>query len=446
MTDHGPISEYKYEQSNNNTEPRQQTMHVDIGFFNNNMFLVTVVKPLNLVMSTYIDDKSTNTLIEALNNQVEILGTYKYRVISIISDNEANFRKILYVNGIKMKYTTSKDGTVERAIRTLKNRVRALLAGLPFNANNMFIREAVKYTTKCINMLPRTSGINNVPAREVVTGIKLNHKDLKIGFGDYAQVYKKGIKKNSILEEHSVGCISLGPTFNGYGGIRFYNPMTKSEIQSNNYKILPHTQQIIDLLNELSTNENCDKDIESENMITKQNEHTQSIISEIKNNEDNISYNNNIQSLLKPIISDIDINNNKVNNDNDINNNNIDNDNDNDNDTKSLQNIPIVKNDENSDNFDDINEEIVLQMTVKEALSKDYEFTTQALETEVKQLVNKNVFIPVHYRDIPLIHTSNILPCIIRVKEKLDENGEIIKYKGRICAGGHKMDKSLFGM
>jgi hypothetical protein len=115
----------------------EQKMHAHIFFAAGYAFEITIVHPIGHIICSYLDKTDTPTLRRTLRIH---LGTYGQRRISIrhiYSDNEkgilcmgqdfAGAGITLHLAGPGMHIHT-----VERAIRTIKEGVRGLLAGLPY--------------------------------------------------------------------------------------------------------------------------------------------------------------------------------------------------------------------------------------------------------------------------------------------------------------------------
>jgi hypothetical protein len=171
----------------------------------------------------------------------------------LISDNENNFSSIGNINGIFVQNTTSKDGDIERNIRYIKEKLRALVTSLPFNMCSYLLKEAIKYSTTMINLLPRESGVSEynskvyLPAREALMGYKLDYKQLTLKFGSYCEVYNNNhaINKNSIIKPRTLACIALKPLLNGFGSWIFHCLATNRTIESNKFQELPMPTELI---------------------------------------------------------------------------------------------------------------------------------------------------------------------------------------------------------
>ena len=430
MKCHDPVKRVSYEQSNDLKSNRLQNLHADISFFNNIMFLTTVVKPLDLVISTHLQNKSSQCIIDAFTEQINVLRSYDYEVNEIFTDNEANFRSIFKVNGVNLITTPSKEAIAENIVKTLKERVRSYLASLPYDLNQTLLIELVKCITTMLNVLPRNN--KTTSSRELLTGIKLHYDDIKYEFGSYAQVYDRNSVKNNILHERSYGCILLYPCFNGYKSYFFYNPTTNTIITSNNFQILPIPTEMVMKLNELA-------DGKDEN--TESNE---DVSDKTHNDNKNVEINSNI--------SNINENNTNTNNDDNISNNenphnsnviNVLNDHIN---QKKLIDVSSEHVDEEMQMINE-NDDVayVFNMSIKKATSINEKLTNNALVKEIEQLINKQVFEPISFNDIPDKYTSNIIPCITNIREKFDEKNILTTFKARICADGSKIDKAIYG-
>jgi hypothetical protein len=67
-----------------------------------------------------------------------------------------------------------------------------------------------------------------------------------------------------------------------------------------------------------------------------------------------------------------------------------------------------------------------------------------ALLDELKNMVEKGVFVPVYYEDLNEEERKNIIPSLAFIKQKFHADGSKDKVKVRVVAGGHKQDRTLF--
>lgn len=110
----------------------------------------------------------------------------------------------------------------------------------------------VDYVVMAINMFPKTTSIDKISPREYFLGRKINYKtDLRITFGEYAQVSIPNIVSNDPRVPRTEGAIALLPTGNREGSIWFYLLGTGSIVRRQNFTTLPIPQEVIDRLNNM---------------------------------------------------------------------------------------------------------------------------------------------------------------------------------------------------
>ena len=447
MVDKGPQPRLQMEKTSQNIGSRDVCMYVDFGFFDGTTFLVVVLKPINLIITIHMVDRKTTTIIDQLESVVNEMSLRGFKTVEIRTDDESCFKKIAYVADIPVNSDPNKEAVVERAIRLVKERVRSKLASLPYLCCTRLIIEAVNAATTAINLIPRSSGVG-VSAREAFTGVKADYRNIKYGFGDYVQVYNKNIKrKNAIYEERSYGGVLVRPTFSDYGSWKIFNPVTGKTVISNNFKLLPMPDEMVEHLNgmrakEESTgmtndDESClydDFDID----VDVQCSPDESVVEEIPV-VDGVA--DDSGEVIAPAI--ITSNNDTMpelieyDGDSDI---------DDDDDEIDDNSYTAPENDEQPETMEWNDIVMLQQMTVKHAMRVDPEFTDAAVRKEINQLIDKDVFVPIDMEaNKSNISRRRIIPCITRIREKENPDGTIKNYKGRICAGGHMMDKKLYG-
>jgi len=244
----------------------EQQLHVDILFIDGEAFLMSVSKPLGLVMVHRLGDeadlktnRSTNMVRSKLFSQInEYLG-YQFKVTDILSDGEGAVSKVsneLASKGIIMNRAGPGQHVpvIENMIRQLKERVRAVLYSLPYTLPASFMKHLVKFITICINVVPSHTRADSVSPREAFTGLKMNCKtDLRVGFGDYVQATIPD--PDNTMKERTDGAIALYPAGNSNGGWYFYNLKTKSVFMRNHFTIIPMDSAVIDHMNDLASNQ-----------------------------------------------------------------------------------------------------------------------------------------------------------------------------------------------
>ncbi len=88
--------------------------------------------------------------------------------------------------------------------------------------------------------------------------------------------------------------------------------------------------------------------------------------------------------------------------------------------------------------------EYALTISVKAAIRDYGDSGTQTIEKEMGQMLSKQVFHPVRASGLSPSQLRRIIPCKLFIKEKTDPHGVFDKLKGRLVAGGHRQDKTLY--
>jgi hypothetical protein len=112
---------------------------------------------------------------------------------------------------------------IERQIRVVKERARAIWSTLPFNAiQNRMIVELVTFVMLWLNAFPPSSGVSKTYSpRTIMTGTTLDYsKHCKLTFGAYVETHEENNPTNN-MKERTRAAICLGPTTNFQGSYKF---------------------------------------------------------------------------------------------------------------------------------------------------------------------------------------------------------------------------------
>ncbi|MEM9592233.1 MAG: reverse transcriptase domain-containing protein, partial [Pseudomonadota bacterium] len=128
---------------------------------------------------------------------------------------------------------------IERHVRTLKERCRAVYNSLPYRRMpKRMVIELVYAMTFWLHAFPARDGVSEtVSPRELVTGIVLDaNKHCRIPFGAYAQTHEE---HDNTMASRTVGAIALRPTGNAQGGYLFYSLQSGRCINRNHWTEVP---------------------------------------------------------------------------------------------------------------------------------------------------------------------------------------------------------------
>jgi hypothetical protein len=141
---------------------------------------------------------------------------------------------------------------IERKIRVIKERVRAVRYSVPCNALPAMVTiHSVLFVTKQLNLFPVKGGISGWSPKQIMTGEVVHYKFCSIPFGCYCQISEEGTPRNSMLAR-TRGAIALGPSGNVQGGHKFFALDTKSVVVRRQWVRLPMTAAVIARLERLA--------------------------------------------------------------------------------------------------------------------------------------------------------------------------------------------------
>ena len=131
-------------------------------------------------------------------------------------------RGMLDTHGIHLNIAARSEHvpTVERRIRAIKDRIRALRHSLPFTILPKFlIVVLVKFVVRWMNAFPTTTSISELSPRTIITGLHADYTiHCKLLFGSYVQTHEHNGTMHNSMEERTLGGIAMGPSDNKQGG------------------------------------------------------------------------------------------------------------------------------------------------------------------------------------------------------------------------------------
>ena len=165
-----------------------QIIHMDIMQFARQLYLIAVDDYCGFVTTVLLSDKRQATVEEAISKIINVYKSGGHKISTFRSDSEAVFISCEDFIG-SMKATLylaapeNHDHVVERAIRTIKDKTRALIYNLPFLLPVWTWRFGIEYAVLGINSVPNTNTGVRSPT-EFVTGKKLIYdQDIRASFG-----------------------------------------------------------------------------------------------------------------------------------------------------------------------------------------------------------------------------------------------------------------------
>lgn len=224
----------------------------DIMFVDEIPFLIAISRAIQLITCVVLNDRSGGTLLAQLKRMVSAYTQRGFAVKTLITDGERGFSAIaheLREMGITHNPSAKNDhaAEAERAIRTIKERVRGYVNTLPYTKLPTAMKiQLVYHTVFWVNSFPKRSGVSDTMSpREIVKGVKIDFaRDCALPFGAYVQLHEKHTPSNA-LKPRTTGAICVGPAGNAQGDMYFYSLSTRVVRTGSSWTELPVPDDVI---------------------------------------------------------------------------------------------------------------------------------------------------------------------------------------------------------
>jgi hypothetical protein len=244
-------------------------LSMDIMHVNGIKFLISHSKHIGLLQTYCVRKNNRDAILSCI---LKMIQTYKSRGIFTVVTMEADgaFKSIkhdLQDDPYRIELTTCDADrhieTIERQIRFVKERIRAVRMMMPYKKiPKRFTIEMVHRVTMLINSLPKQNGLHSVMSpREIVTGKKFRCPSIRIG--QYVQGHTGGT--NSTDEERSVDALYIGRADNG-SGHEVFKLNTKQPVSVNRVTVIPTSNANIDTVNNIGEQDNQPEGIQFSDM------------------------------------------------------------------------------------------------------------------------------------------------------------------------------------
>ena len=189
-------------------------------------------------------------LLRALDTFLRYYNKAGYTIAQIECDNE--FKPLLEQlednDDININLANPNDHVphVERHNRTMKERIRTLFHGLPFNLfPKQLLLKMGERANMTLNYFPAKQGVSTTYSpHAIMTRKSLKYDDLKTPFGAYVQAYEDTKPHNS-NKERTLDCLYLLPAANRQNGHELLHIHTGKVITRGQCTTVPITQAVI---------------------------------------------------------------------------------------------------------------------------------------------------------------------------------------------------------
>ena len=196
---------------------QEQSCEVDLMFVRGNTFIVCILSPLEFSIVVPVKDKTAIEISKALESVIAASKAKGFIIKWIRSDNEPALTKaevieMLQRKGISIdKVAPGKHASkAERRIQFIKQKLRTIKAGLPYNMSMEMSKHAVLAANRFTNMQQASSSTSTLSPREKFLGRSFDYKkDGGIQFGTYVQATV--VTTDNSDRKRTESCIALYP-------------------------------------------------------------------------------------------------------------------------------------------------------------------------------------------------------------------------------------------
>lgn len=439
---------------------QEQTLSVDIMFIKQIPFLVGLFSPLDLLMVKHLSSRATANVASGLHDFMAAAESRSFTVPLLKSDNEgavaAHAQALAREH--QMEVTLAGPGQhvpeIERAIRTIKERVRGHEEVLPWTMTRLLLVHCVSFCVSGLNMQVSATAADNIPPIVKFTGRQIRAADLRVKFGDYVQALVPD--PDNSMRARTDGCITLVHTGNLTGSVKMLALATGKIVVRDQFTILPTPQLVINHINQKALAEGMqrgrdDPGVSADVIPADSGEEPGSGVSngdgavqevhrvaaEAATGEHGAATEEQaVAEPEAPTEPDLSTEPDPVLLRR----------------SKRVQELEpefvalMVDDEANADRLGapPSYSEFAFKTTVREALREQPEEAAAVIKAELQQIVDKKVWHGVRTDTLTQDEKRAILPSSMFLKQKFTAAGELDKYKARLVAGGHRQDKSLY--
>ena len=234
------------------------TIVVDMFFINSIPFLLSLSHGLRFLTVEVLPNRQIETIKDRIRSICKLYQRRGFKVESLHADSE--FEPIRS----EFPFINTSDADdhhpdIERAIRSMKDRVRSTYRMLPYKyIPRLMVVHLVWNTIFWLNAFPVDNGWSSkYSPRYIMTGKHLDYnKHVRAEFGEYVQTHEE---HDSDMHERTVGAICLGPNGNQQGGHYFMSLVTGEHLVRSRWTPLPLPRDAQSRVESLGRQQNAPK-------------------------------------------------------------------------------------------------------------------------------------------------------------------------------------------
>ena len=216
------------------------TLCFDIFYVLDLTFSLSTSRNIRYLSCRPMADRNKGTIKACIAADLKMYRERGFEPAEIHADGEYNALKNSFGN-VHFSICSADDHVpeAERAIRTVKETIRATIHGMPYKRlPRVMVRDLAEFAVRAINMVPSADGVSDSMSPEtIVTGKpKVDYRTMKLEFGTYVQVYD-GTSNDT--KSRTLGAIALNSTGNSNGDYFFMSLATGRRIHRRSWTVLP---------------------------------------------------------------------------------------------------------------------------------------------------------------------------------------------------------------
>ena len=227
---------------------------MDFFFVNGNVFFLTKSHKIDFLTAQYYKSRSLRTIITALESIINKYRCRSFNVTDFHGDGEFDKGKLKDFLEPALLHAYAREEhvpTIERPIRSIKERCRSTVNGVPYKRMTiLMVKSLVEGVVGMMNAFPSKQGISDTlsPSTIVEGKPKLDLKSKMITFGTYALIY---VKTSNNMKSRAVPGIALRRS-NSAGGHYFMSLHSGKRIHGYHWDELPIDEHAIERVESLA--------------------------------------------------------------------------------------------------------------------------------------------------------------------------------------------------
>ena len=233
---------------------RNIRLFLDIMYINAIPFLHTISEYVKLCTSVFMNNRKEGTFIEKLKAAIDVCETNGFKAENIDADLEFKCVDTQFDAKFNIIDTDSHVHPIERSNRTIKERIRCLIQGLPFRCLPLGMVKALPiFIVRNLNRFPIASRISKSmsPLTLVTAEPKPDFNFLKLEFGEHVEAYKDNKSRINSNDTRGIPAMTLDQEANSIGSYWFLSLITGEKLMRRQWTALPMldwvTQRIDDM-------------------------------------------------------------------------------------------------------------------------------------------------------------------------------------------------------